>query len=353
MKKTTSIVVLIIMAALTVLLGFTAIVGWGPTGTGAMRNIRTGLDLSGGVSITYQAKEDLPSQEDMDDTIYKLQQRVDNYSTESSVYQQGTNRINIEIPGVTDANTILEDLGKPGSLQFLDPDYNVVLEGTDIADAQGVTYTDSTTGMREYVVSLTFTDEGKEKFAEVTSAHVGEPIYIMYDGTIVSAPTVREAITGGTAQIDGMADIDEARNLASYIRIGSLSLELEEIYSNVVGASLGQEALSSSLLAGLIGILIVILFMICVYRISGLAAGWALVLFTFLDLIALNAFDVTLTLPGIAGVILTIGMAVDANVLIYERIREEMQSGKTIQNSIDLGFDRAYSAISLKPTLPA
>ncbi len=345
MKKTTSIVVLIIMAALTVLLGFTAIVGWGPTGTGAMRNIRTGLDLSGGVSITYQAKEDLPSQEDMDDTIYKLQQRVDNYSTESSVYQQGTNRINIEIPGVTDANTILEDLGKPGSLQFLDPDYNVVLEGTDIADAQGVTYTDSTTGMREYVVSLTFTDEGKEKFAEVTSAHVGEPIYIMYDGTIVSAPTVREAITGGTAQIDGMADIDEARNLASYIRIGSLSLELEEIYSNVVGASLGQEALSSSLLAGLIGILIVILFMICVYRISGLAAGWALVLFTFLDLIALNAFDVTLTLPGIAGVILTIGMAVDANVIIYARMREEYAAGRALSGSIKEGFRKALSAI--------
>ena len=345
MKKTTSIVVLIIMAALTVLLGFTAIVGFGPTGTGAMRNIRTGLDLSGGVSITYQAKDDFPSQEDMDDTIYKLQQRVDTYSTESSVYQQGTNRINIEIPGVTDANTILEDLGKPGSLQFLDPDYNVVLEGTDIADAQGVTYTDSTTGMREYVVSLTFTEEGKQKFADVTSAHVGEPIYIQYDGNIISAPTVKEAITGGSAQIDGMADIDEARSLASYIRIGSLSLELEEIYSNVVGASLGQEALSSSLLAGLIGILLVIVFMICVYRVSGLAAGWALIMFVFLDLIAINAFDVTLTLPGIAGVILTIGMAVDANVIIYARMREEYAAGRSVSGSIKEGFRKALSAI--------
>lgn len=345
MKKKTSIVVLILLAVLTVFLGYTAFNGWGPTKTGSISNIKTGLDLSGGVSITYQTVEDNPSAEDMSDTIYKLQQRVDQYSTEASVYQQGTNRINIEIPGVSDANAILEELGKPGSLQFMDSEGNVVLEGSDVADAQGVSYQNSTTGVREYIVQLTFTEEGKAKFAEATTNNVGKQIYIIYDGVAVSAPRVKEAITGGTAQIDGMADLDEAKNLASYIRIGSLSLELEEVYSNIVGASLGQEALSTSLLAGLIGTLIVILFMIFAYRISGLASGWALLIFIFLDLIALNAFDITLTLPGIAGVILTIGMAVDANVIIYARMREEHAAGRSLSGSIKEGFNKAFSAI--------
>ncbi|MDY6221351.1 MAG: protein translocase subunit SecD [Candidatus Alectryocaccobium sp.] len=345
MKKKTSIVVLILLAVLTVFLGYTAFNGWGPTKTGSISNIKTGLDLSGGVSITYQTVEDNPSAEDMSDTIYKLQQRVDQYSTEASVYQQGTNRINIEIPGVSDANAILEELGKPGSLQFMDSEGNVVLEGSDVADAQGVSYQNSTTGVREYIVQLTFTEEGKAKFAEATTNNVGKQIYIIYDGAAVSAPRVKEAITGGTAQIDGMADLDEAKNLASYIRIGSLSLELEEVYSNIVGASLGQEALSTSLLAGLVGTLIVILFMIFAYRISGLASGWALLIFIFLDLIALNAFDITLTLPGIAGVILTIGMAVDANVIIYARMREEHAAGRSLSGSIKEGFNKAFSAI--------
>ena len=345
MKKKTSIVVLILLAVLTVFLGYTAFNGWGPTKTGSISNIKTGLDLSGGISITYQTVEDNPSAEDMSDTIYKLQQRVDQYSTEASVYQQGTNRINIEIPGVSDANAILEELGKPGSLQFMDSEGNVVIEGSDVADAQGVSYQNSTTGVREYIVQLTFTEEGKAKFAEATTNNVGKQIYIIYDGAAVSAPRVKEAITGGTAQIDGMADLDEAKNLASYIRIGSLSLELEEVYSNIVGASLGQEALSTSLLAGLVGTLIVILFMIFAYRISGLASGWALLIFIFLDLIALNAFDITLTLPGIAGVILTIGMAVDANVIIYARMREEYAAGRSLSGSIKEGFNKAFSAI--------
>jgi SecD/SecF fusion protein len=344
MKKKTSVVVLILIALLTVLLGYTAIVGWGPTGTGAIRNIKTGLDLSGGVSITYEAKEANPSQEDMNDTVYKLQQRVDNYSTEASVYQQGTNRISIEIPGVTDANTILEELGKPGSLEFTDSEGNVVLEGSDVTSAEGVTYQNQS-GIRENIVQLQFTEEGKKKFAEATEANIGKQIYIVYDGEVISAPTVNEAITEGECQIQGMSSLEEAKNLASNIRIGSLSLELEEVYSNVVGATLGQEALSSSLIAGLIGIILVIVFMICVYRISGLASGWALIIFTFLDLIAINAYDVTLTLPGIAGVILTIGMAVDANVIVYARMREELAAGRSLFGSIKEGFRKAFSAI--------
>ncbi len=345
MKKRNSIITLILCLVITVLLGYTAIVGWGATGTGAIRNIRTGLDLSGGVSITYQAVEDNPSSEDMADTIYKLQQRVEQYSTEAQVYQQGDNRISVEIPGVSDANEILEELGQPGSLIFVDEDGETVLEGTDIASAEGVSTTDSTTGQREYIVSLTMTSEGADKFAEATTANIGKVIYIVYDGEVISSPTVNSAITGGSAQITGMSSLEEAKNLAANIRIGSLSLELEEIYSNVVGATLGQEALSTSLYAGLFGILLVIVFMIIVYRISGLAAGWALVIFTLLDLIFLNAFDVTLTLTGIAGVILTIGMAVDANVIIYARMREEYAAGKSLRNSIQAGFQKAFSAI--------
>lgn len=345
MKKKQSILILIVCAVLTVLLGYTAIRGWGPTGTGSMTNIRTGLDLSGGVSITYQSATPNPSQEDMQDTIYKLQQRVDQYSTEALVYQQGTDQINIEIPGENDANAILEELGKPGSLTFQDEDGNTVLEGTDIADAQGLSSIDQQTGRRKYVVELTMTDAGTRKFAQATAANVGKTISIVYDGEVISSPNVRNAITGGTAEITGMTSMEEARNLASSIRIGALSLELNEVYSNVVGAQLGQNALSSSVLAGAIGVLIVIVFMIFAYRISGLAAGWALVVFTFLDLIALNAFDVTLTLPGIAGVILTIGMAVDANVIIYARMREELTAGKGIYSSIQAGFKKAFSAI--------
>ena len=345
MKKKSSIIVLIILAALTVLLGWTAIRGWGETGTLGMSNIRTGLDLSGGVSITYQTVEDAPSQTDMNDTIWKLQQRVQVYSTEAQVYQQGLNRINIEIPGVTDANEILEDLGKPGSLIFTDSENNTVMEGTDVAAAAGVSRQNQTSGAREYVVELTLTPEGTAKFAEATTNNVGKSIYIIYDGNVVSAPTVREPITGGMCEISGMESLESAQNLAAFIRIGSLSLELEEIYSNVVGAQLGQDALSSSVLAGLIGILIIIVIMIIVYRVSGIAAGWALIFFTFLDLIIMNAFDVTLTLTGIAGVILTIGMAVDANVIIYARMREELNAGRSIHGSIQAGFKKAFSAI--------
>ena len=345
MKKKQSIAVLLIMLVVTVLLGYTVVAGWGSKHTGSMKNIRTGLDLSGGVSITYEATDSNPSQEDMDDTIYKLQQRVQQYSTEANVYQQGLNRINVEIPGVTDANEILQDLGKPGSLQFEDSDGNVVLEGTDIADAQGVAYNDQQTGSHKYVVELTMTTDGAKKFQEATAANVGKTISIVYDGDVISSPTVQQEISGGTAQITGMSSIDEAKQLASFIRIGSLSLELNEIYSNVVGASLGQEALHTALFAGMIGVLLVILFMICVYRISGLVAGWALILFTFLDLGFLNAFDITLTLPGVAGVILTIGMAVDANVIIYARVREELTAGKSLHNALKGGFHKAFSAI--------
>ena len=337
--------VMAIMAVLLVLIIITAAIGWGPTGTGAAKNIHLGLDLSGGVSITYQTKGDeTPSAEDMSDTIYKLQQRVTNYSTEASVYKEGTNRINIEIPGVSDANTVLAELGKPGSLSFNLADGTEVITGADVAVAEARTQNDNL-GNSEYVVSLTFTDAGKNAFAEATSAHVGEQIMIVYDGETISAPVVREAITDGKCVISGSFTMESASELASYIRIGSLTLELEELRSNVVGAQLGEKALSTSLIAGVIGLLIVIAFMIFVYKIPGIIAGFALVFYAGLELVALNAFDMTLTLAGIAGVILSIGMAVDANVIIYARIREEIAAGKTTRSAIDIGFKKALSAI--------
>lgn len=345
MKKNQGILVLILTVVLIGFLGFTTAVGFGPTGTGSAKNIKTGLDLSGGVSITYQANGENPSQEDMDDTIYKLQKRVEDYSEEAQVYQEGSDRITVEIPGVSDANEILEDLGKPGSLEFQDESGTVVLSGSDIAGAEGGVMESQDTGVRQYIVELTLTKEGTTKFAEATEANLNKKIAIVYDGEIISAPTVQSVISDGKAQISGQQSIEEAKELASIIRIGSLKLELSELRSNVVGAQLGQQAIKTSLIAGGIGLVLVAIFMIIVYALPGLVASISLAIYTGLELVMLNAFDLTLTLPGIAGIILSIGMAVDANVIIYARIREEIAEGKSVRSSIKTGFQKAMSAI--------
>ena len=375
MKKKTGIVVLLLTAIITVFLCYTALEGLGSGHAGSARNIKTGLDLAGGVSITYTTVEENPSSEDLSDTIYKLQKRVEQYSTEAQVYQEGSDRINVEIPGVTDANAILADLGKPGSLCFIDmtdsegndnfaydataeSGYSlsrsldeireagsVVLDGTDVADAEGGAYQDQTTKAVSYSVNLTLTDEGKTKFAEATTANVGKQIAIVYDGEILSAPRVNEAITGGKAQITGMSDTQEAQSLASFIRIGSLSLELEELRSSVVAAQLGVDAINTSVKAGAIGLVLVMILMIVLYLVPGAIASWALILYTSLILILIGAFEITLTLPGVAGIILGIGMAVDANVIIYARIKEEIGSGMSVSGAITSGFSKAFSAI--------
>ncbi len=316
---------------------------FGYFGYSTMGAIKLGLDLAGGVSITYQAKEANPSAEDMSDTIYKLRLRVENYSSEAEVYQEGVNRINVDIPGVSDANAILQDLGQPGSLVFMDSEGNQILEGRQVTSAKGGIIDQN--GVKEYVVQLAFDEEGTKAFADATTNGVGKPIYIIYDGRIISYPMVREPITGGQCRIDGMADLKEAEELASNIRIGSLSLELEELRSNVVGAKLGQEAISTSLKAGAIGFAIVVVFMIAVYLIPGVAASLALCLYVGLILVLLKAFEITLTLPGVAGIVLSIGMAVDANVIIFTRIKEEIGVGKTVKSAIKTGFAKALSAI--------
>lgn len=312
-------------------------------GYDTMDDIKLGLDLAGGVSITYQAVDKDPTAEEMSDTIYKLQQRVQNYSTEAEVYQEGSNRINIDIPGVSDANAILEELGKPGSLYFTDESGKVILTGDQVASAKPAIYEQN--GIKSFAVSLTFTEQGTKDFATATTDNIGKRIAIVYDGTMYSNPIVREAITGGQCQIDGMESYEAAEQLAATIRIGSLSLELEELRSNVVGAKLGQEAIATSLKAGAIGFGIVAVFMIAAYLISGVAAVLALCLYVGVILILLAAFEVTLTLPGIAGIILSIGMAVDANVIIFTRIKEEIGLGKTVKSAIKTGFAKALSAI--------
>ena len=344
MKKSKALGILVLILAIMAGMSWYAGTIISTVGVGESRNIKLGLDLAGGVSITYQAVDDNPSAEDMKDTVYKLQKRVEVYSTESTVYQEGNNRINIEIPGVSDANHILEELGKPGSLEFQDEDGNTLLTGTDIKNAQGGAYNDQM-GNREYVVELTLTDEGAQKFADATANNVGKSMPIVYDGQTISAPNVKEAISGGTAQIDGMESFEAAEELASTIRIGSLSLELEELHSKVVGAQLGEEAISTSLKAAAIGLVLVMLFMIVMYLAPGFTASLALILYSALTVFALWIFDITLTLPGIAGIILSIGMAVDAHVIIFAPIREEIGAGKSVSAAMKIGYEKALSAI--------
>ena len=344
MKKSRGVWSLIASTLLIVLLGFTTIVGFGKGKIGSAKNITLGLDLAGGVSITYQAKDKNPTSEQMSDTIYKLQKRVEQYSTEATVYQEGDDRINIEIPGVTDANKILDELGKPGSLVFQDSEGNVVLEGTDVKTASAKTTQDEMNN-KEYIVELILTKDGTDKFAKATAENLGKQIAIVYDGKTISNPVVQSEIDGGQAYIDGMASYEEAENLASTIRIGGLQLELEELRSNVVGAQLGEEAISTSLLAGAIGLAIVLVFMCIVYLLPGFASSIALIIYTGLTLVLLNAFNITLTLPGIAGIVLSIGMAVDANVIIFARVREELAAGRAVKSALRIGFQKALSAI--------
>lgn len=380
MKKSKGILTLAGVLVAMVALGYVAIFGIGTEKAGAASQIKLGLDLAGGVSITYQVVGDeAPSDEDMSDTVYKLQKRVETYSTEAIVYREGSDRINIEIPGVSDADAILADLGKPGALYFvsqydsqgklnyiytgegvnegksgfvlnktleelLADEGSIVLTGTDVDSAQGGSMRDNM-GNSQFVVALSFTEAGTKAFAEATANAIGQTIGIYYDGDFISVPTVQSKITEGQAQITGMGSYEEAERLASQIRIGGLKLELEELRSNVVGAQLGSEAIETSLYAGAIGLALIAVFMIAVYYVPGLASVIALIIYTILTVLCINMFELTLTLPGIAGVILAIGMAVDANVIVFARIREELATGKTVRSSVDIGFKKAMSAI--------
>ncbi len=343
MKKGKGVTILSVILVCILCLGYYASIILSSTGRGENQNITLGLDLAGGVSITYQIVDEGATAEEISDTVYKLQKRVESYSTEASVYREGDDRITVEIPGVTDANEILEDLGTPGSLEFRDPSGNAVLTGEDVADAQPATI--SKKGANQSVVELAFTDEAAKTFAELTKTFYGQVISIVYDGETISEPTVNAQITDGKAVIEGMGSFQEASTLASQIRIGSLSLELEELTSQVVGASLGEEAISTALTAAAIGLVLIIIFMIVCYQIAGIATTLGLLIYSTAVVAVIYLFYITLTLPGIAGIILGIGMAVDANVVINARIKEEIALGKSTGTAIKTGFQKALSAI--------
>lgn len=344
-NKTKGALHILVVILVIALFGGIAYMGVGKAHRGSAKNIRLGLDLAGGVSVTYEATKSNPTPREMQDTVYKMQKRVENDSSEASVYQEGDNRVTIDVPDVDDPQAVLEKLGKAGSLEFKDPNGNVVISGSAIKTAEATTQTDQT-GNSENVVKLTLNSKGRKAFADATAEFIGQPIAIVYDGKEISAPTVESEITDGVAVISGSFDeFSKAEDLASTLRIGALPLELKNIRNNIVGAKLGLTSLNTSLIAGIIGLILVIIFMIVLYRIPGVAASIALLFYVAAILLALNGLDVTLTLPGIAGIILSIGMAVDANVIIFTRIKEELGTGKTVRSAIKIGFDKALSAI--------
>lgn len=350
---------ILLVVLVTAALGVIALVGIGSGHAGSAKNIRLGLDLAGGVSVTYEATKENPKAQEMTDTVYKMQKRVENESTEASVYQEGNNRVTVDVPDVEDPQAVLDKLGKAGSLEFVmysditvaedkTATYDkskVLLDGSMISTAEAASQADET-GATENVVKITFTAEGAKKFGDITSEHVGEALSIIYDGKEVSSPVIQTAITDGVAVVSGsFENFSDAQDMAATLRIGALPLELKNIRSNIVGAKLGLTSLSTSIWAGVIGLILVIIFMIVMYRVPGVASSIALILYVAATLIVLNLLHVTLTLPGIAGVILAIGMAVDANCIIFTRIREELATGKTVRSSIKIGFEKALSAI--------
>lgn len=364
MKKTKRKAVINLIIFFLLLAGgiYMAIAGVGQNESGKTANVPLGLDLQGGLSVTYEIQDEKPTSDEIKATVDKLQRRVDAYSSEGEVYQEGNDRITVEIPLNTekvDAHDVLDELGQPGQLLFLDSEnytiwqqnqnngtndaYEAVLTGSDIKNAQaGV---DDSGTVKDYVVQLQFTDEGAQKFATATAANIGKPIYIIYDGAVASAPTVQSAITDGNAVINKISSYDEAESLASTIKIGALPLELKQIQYNIVGAKLGQKAVSTSLIAGAIGFCLVCILMIVLYRFPGFIASLALTGYVVLMLLILSIRHITLTLPGIAGIILSIGMAVDANVIIFTRIREEISAGSGVRAAVKAGFSKALSAI--------
>ncbi len=350
------------------------------------KNIEKGLDLSGGVYIVYEAQEELkeenkeedklneetsseeasseketsteenakekeekleePKWEDkMNSAISLIQQRLDRQGwTEANVYQEGSKRIRVEIPGVANVEEAVDKIGKTAKLSFVDIEGNILVEGKDVINAFKSVQTNSY-GVQEIVVNLEFNEKGKKDFADATANNIGNPLLITLDDTIISAPNVNTAITDGKAVISGNFDADSAEELASLIRAGALPFELKILEMNTVGATLGANALKTSILGGAIGLALVLIFMIVFYRMNGFVANLALIVYILVELILLNFFNITLTLHGIAGIILSIGMAVDANVIIFERIREELNSGRTIKLAISKGFSRALAAI--------
>lgn len=345
-SKGKSAAVFIILAVLAAVLCFTATMGIGSGRKLSMHDIKRGLDLSGGVSIVYQADKENVTDEEMRLATTLIQNRLDRKNwTEAEVSRQGNNRIRVEIPGVADAESAIEELGKTAQLTFTDESGNVLLDGSMIEDAKkevGAVSGDS--GSQPYV-ALKFNDQGKQAFADATKNNIGKRILIVMDNDVISAPTVNSEITDGEAMITGGFTGDSAQELADLIKEGAMPFDLSVMEMNNIGARLGTNAIETSLKSAVVGVALVLLFMLLVYRVGGFAADWALVIYMGLEVAVLSLFNVTLTLPGIAGVILSVGMAVDANVIIFERFKEEVSSGKTMRSAVKTSFSRALPAI--------
>ncbi|MBU4440491.1 MAG: protein translocase subunit SecD [Firmicutes bacterium] len=312
------------------------------------KNINYGLDLTGGVNVVLEAEStdgDAVTSEKIDSAILTIRQRIDSIGvSEPTIIKQGDNRIRVSIPSVTDQNEALDLIGKTAQLEFLAPDGSVILTGKDVTDSKGVMQKDNS-GIESAVVTLKFNEEGTKLFADATQKYIGQVIQIKLDDEVISSPTVNVAITNGEAVIEGMADITEAGNLASLIRGGALPVKLTPVEIRTIGPTLGQDSLNDSIYAGIIGIGLVLIFMLVMYRGLGFLADLALIIFIMIVLTVMSVMNVTLTLPGIAGLILTVGVAVDANVIIFSRIREEARLGKSLLTAIDNGFSKAFGTI--------
>lgn len=308
--------------------------------------IEQGLDLSGGVDIVYEADKAQVTDDEMKAAISLLQGRLDwSGWTEAEVAKEGDKRIRVQIPGVADAEEAIQQIGQTAQLSFVDEAGNILLTGDMVKDASKQVGAKDANSPSVPYVALEFDEEGKQRFADATKNNIGKVIYIVMDEEIISAPVVQSAITNGQAMITGQFSGEEAEELASLIRAGSLPFNLNVIQMKNVGARLGADALSTGIKAGIVGIVLVLLYMLFSYKLLGFAADWALVIYVGLELVALSLFHVTLTLPGVAGIVLSVGMAVDANIVIFERIKEELVMGKTLRAAIKNGFRRATSAI--------
>ncbi len=353
MKKT---ILFILIIAIVALFSYTAINGI-EIGkleiTSVKDSIDLGLDLAGGVYVILEAKTDLQGaelQKAMEQSKMIISERVDSLGVaEPNITIEGNKRIRIELAGIENPQEAIELIGKTAQLQFIDSDGNEILTGKNVKGSEVVFH--KTELGEKPVVSLEFDKEGAEKFKEATTrlsqreAIEEKIIYIVLDGQVISAPFVKDTITDGKAVIEGQFDVEEANKLATLIRAGALPVEMSELQTSIIGPTLGLEALDRSIKAGAIAILIIFLFMLIYYRIPGLVADIGLTIYVLILVYAMKFLGVKLTLPGIAGLILSIGMAVDANVLIFERIKEELRNGKSIRASIDHGFNRALSSV--------
>lgn len=343
-KKSKSIAVFILTIVVILSLAFSGFKGFEIAGWQVKsfnEAITKGLDLQGGVSVLMEIQDEDVTPEVRQRVKQLLELRVNSIGvSETVVTEEGDKRIRIDIPGAYDSSEIVENLSKTGNLEFRDSEGNVLLTGKDVKDATALLQDASTP-----VVSLELNDDGKEKFAEATSNNIGKSIGIYMDDEEVSSPVVQTAITDGKAVINGMSSMDEATKIAGIISSGALPVTIKAVSINNVGAQLGSEALPNAIKAGVIGIALVLIFMILYYRVPGIFASISLILYITLILLIFTEMKVALTLPGIAALLLTIGMAVDANVLIFARIREELKRGISVKSAVKAGFENAMSSI--------